>query len=92
MTALPRGGKSGRSVAPRKTIYRDKKIPPMWQEFLDNLKAFRESKGLSQRDAATAMGVSVTVVSLWEKGKSTPHPYDLMVYLEVIGAKQLTVE
>lgn len=90
--ALPRGGKSGKSVAPRKTVYKAKKAPAMWENFWADCREFRKSKGMTIKDVAEAMGVSIALLSNWERMNSTPHPHDLMVYLETIGAKRLTVE
>lgn len=93
MTGLPpRGGVSGKSVAPRKTVYKDKGVPPMWKAFCDDLRSFRENKGMTPNDLAEALGVSVAKIYLWEAGKTTPHPYDLCVLLGALGAKRIVVE
>lgn len=87
-----RGGATGRSVAPKNTLYKDKGVPLLWQAFIRDLKRFREDAGLSPNEAAEALGVSVAKVYMWENGKTTPHPYDLCVYLEVLGAKRIGLE
>lgn len=91
-TALPRGGKTGKSVAPRKTVHKSTKAPHMWTQFLAEMAEFRKAKGMTGKDVAVAMGVSVALVSNWERGFSVPHPYDLTVYLEAIGVTRITVE
>jgi ribosome-binding protein aMBF1 (putative translation factor) len=88
----PRGGKTGKSFAPRKTIYKDKKPPALWTQYLADLREFREANGVSTRDVAVAMGTTVTVVSNWERGFTTPHPWDFCVYLEAIGVTRIKPE
>lgn len=89
--AAPRGGATGRSFAPRRTMYKGKDAPAMWLEFMADCRRFREDHGISTRDVATLMGVSIGVVSLLERGVSQPHPWDLTVYLEAIGITRITV-
>ena len=91
-TNLPRGGKTGKSIAPRRTVHKDKGIPALWIAFLKDLKKFREDAGLSVAEAAEVLGVTPAKIYIWENGKSTPHPYDLCVYLEVLGVKRFHVE
>lgn len=88
----PRGGSSGRSVAPRQTLYKDKGVPQMWQAFVKDMKKFREDAGLTPQEVADLLGVSPAKVYLWENGKSTPHPHDLCVLLTVLGVKRITIE
>lgn len=88
-----RGGQTGRSVAPRRTMYKGDKAPALWSEFMARCRAHREAHGISTRDVAALMGgVSVGVVTLLERGVSQPHPWDLTVYLEAIGVTAITVE
>lgn len=86
-----RGGVSGRGFAPRRTIYKGDKAPQMWIDFMAECKRFREERGMTARNVAMLMGVSVGIVSLWERGVSQPHPWDLTVYLQAIGASKLTI-
>ncbi len=85
MSALPRGGKTGKSMAPKKTLYKDKGIPPLWADFLKTLKKRREDAGLTVAEVAELLGITPAKILIWERGASTPHPYDLCVYLEAIG-------
>lgn len=87
-----RGGTSGRSFAPRRTIYKDKNAPQMWVEFMAANKKYREEHGLSAQALASLMGVSVGVIYTWEQGIAQPHPWDLTVYLEAIGYERLRGE
>lgn len=86
-----RGGTSGRSFAPKRTIYKGKDVPPMWKQFMADCRKFREEHGLSAKDLAVLMGVSVSVIYAWEQGVAQPHPWDLTVYLEAIGAEKFTI-
>lgn len=94
MTATnpPRGGKTGKSFAPRKTLYKDAKPPKLWTEYLAALRKFREDHGMTTREVATTMGVSIALISNWERGHSVPHPYDFCVYLETIGVTRIVPE
>ncbi len=93
MTAKPpRGGKTGKSVSPKRTLHKDKAPPPMWAEFLKDVKKFREDAGLTVAEVADILGVTTAKILIWERGTSTPHPHDLCVYLAAIGAKRLRVE
>lgn len=85
-----RGGATGRSFAPRRTIYKGREAPEMWLAFMAECKKFREEHGLAAKDLATLMGVSVAVVYAWESGVAQPHPWDLTVYLKFIGYDKLT--
>ena len=91
-TTPSRGGRTGKSVAPRRTLYRDAGPPALWKAFLKDLKKFREDAGLTAQEAADGLGVSVAKILIWERGTSTPHPHDLCVYLEFLGVKRLSVE
>lgn len=84
-----RGGTTGRSFAPRRTIYKGKDAPKMWVEFMSECKKYREDHGLTAKDLATLMGVSVAVIYAWEQAVAQPHPWDLTVYLELIGYDKL---
>lgn len=87
-----RGGRTGRSVAPRKAIYKDDKPHPMWDAFRSSWRPLREAAGLSVAEVAQAMGVSVAKIYLYENGGSVPHPYDLCVYLDIIGVRDITAQ
>ena len=45
---------------------------------------FRERAGLSQRDVATALGVTREAVALWELGRRNPRNRYLPQYLEIL--------
>lgn len=93
MTGTPvRGGKSGKSIAPKKTLYKAKDAHPMWKAFMGQVKKFREEAGVTPQEAADALGVSIAKIYIWENAKSTPHPHDLCVYLEFLGAKGIDLE
>lgn len=79
-------------MPPRRTLHKDKSVPPMWQAFAKDIKKFREDAGMSPNEVAEALGVSVAKIYMWENGRTTPHPYDLCVYLEVLGVKRITLE
>lgn len=87
-----RGGGTGRSFAPRRTIYKGKDVPLMWRDFMQECKKYREDHGLTANDLAALMGVSVAVVYAWEQAVAQPHPWDLTVYLELIGYTKLRGE
>lgn len=40
----------------------------------DTLKSLRVTNGYTQADVATALGVTIPTVSVWERGLSTPSP------------------
>ena len=42
------------------------------QIIADNLKRFREEKGLSQTDLGKVIGKAKTTISTWERGESLP--------------------
>ena len=42
------------------------------QIIADNLKRFREEKGLSQTDLSKVIGKAKTTISTWERGESLP--------------------
>lgn len=79
-------------MAPRKTMYKEKAIPPLWQDFLTKMKQFRIDAGLSRRDVAEKLDVSIEKIANWEDGSANPHPYDLCVYMEAVGIKSITPE
>lgn len=51
--------------------------------------AWRKHFGLPQRDLAVAAGVTVSAVSYWESGKTTPTQANLAAIVEAFG---LTME
>lgn len=55
------------------------------QIIADNLKRFREEKGLSQTDLSKVIGKAKTTISTWERGESLPDAamlYNLAVYYD----------
>lgn len=93
MSGVPvRGGKSGKSVAPKKTLWKDRGAPPLWQAFCKDLKKYREDAGMTAAEAADALGVTVAKILIWERGTSAPHPFDLCVYLDMLGVKRIGLE
>jgi transcriptional regulator with XRE-family HTH domain len=48
-----------------------------------NLKRFREVAGMTQKDLADAVGVSISAVSLWESEKTSPNANQLMQICEI---------
>lgn len=53
--------------------------------FSDNLARVRERLGMSQKAAATRMGISSSLVSKWEKGERTPDETQLWELSRVYG-------
>lgn len=49
------------------------------------LKAARVNRGFTQADAAAALGVSVNVLSNWERGITFPDAPQIKTILEVYG-------
>ncbi|MDE7071127.1 MAG: helix-turn-helix domain-containing protein [Clostridia bacterium] len=45
--------------------------------FIKNLKTIRHSKGLSQKDIATALSIPVSTYSNWEQGRTEPSITDI---------------
>jgi len=87
-----RGGASGRSYAPRRTLYKGDKAPPMWLSFMAECRKFREERGMTAKQVALQMESTLAVVSLLEKGVSVPHPWDLTIYLQAIGVEKINIE
>ena len=55
--------------------------------FAENLKNWRQEKGLTQADLAKALYVSQQAVSLWETGKSYPDVPTLRSLAALLGVK-----
>lgn len=53
--------------------------------FTISLEAARVNAGLSQKDAATMLGVNVTTLSNWERGKTSPDADKFKKMCEVYG-------
>ena len=51
------------------------------------IKAWREERGLSQREMADVLGVRQATVSRWESGERTPPPY-LRLALEMLDTTE----
>lgn len=49
-----------------------------------NLRQVRESRGLNQKDLATAMSVGQSAVSQWETGESKPTYKNLIKLTEIL--------
>jgi transcriptional regulator with XRE-family HTH domain len=58
---------------------------------VDDLKALRRQKHLTQRGLATRVGVSIQTLRLWEGGTSQPQAQHIPTLAEalVVGAEQL---
>ena len=52
---------------------------------MKEIKEYREREHISQKDFADMVGVSQSMVSLWEEGKNIPRPYLLKRISELIG-------
>jgi len=52
---------------------------------MENLKELREAKGMTQVQAAIAVGVSVAAYRLWESGGGKPNRENYEKLLEVFG-------
>ena len=53
--------------------------------FADSVRSGRESRGLSVRELADMVGVSMMTLYRWQEGRTTPHPYLKKRVLEVLG-------
>ena len=51
------------------------------------IKAWREERGLSQREMADVLGVRQATVSRWESGERVPPPY-LRLALEMLATTE----
>lgn len=54
----------------------------------DNLKAFRETRGLSQKQLAQKLHVVRQTVSKWERDSSVPDADTVMALAQVPGSKR----
>lgn len=52
---------------------------------MNNLKKYRQFKGFTQSDFASAIGTTKNTVSNWENGASTPNVYDAIKIMNVLG-------
>ncbi len=59
---------------------RKPRLPPELRELGAAIQAQRQARGVTQRDLARALGVSVAYVSLIERGRRNP-PYTTVVEL-----------
>lgn len=52
---------------------------------MKEIKEYREREHISQKEFANMVGVSQSMVSLWEEGKNIPRPYALKRISELTG-------
>ena len=52
---------------------------------MKEIKEYREREHISQKEFANMVGVSQSMVSLWEEGKNIPRPYLLKRISELTG-------
>lgn len=74
-----------RGLAVRKTP----ECPPEWKEFMAEARRIRVANKVTTTEVAAAIGVKLNAISAWEICTQAPHPWDLAIYLRVIGATQL---
>lgn len=72
----------GRQMA-RKTVVQD--VPQVWIDLMAELRKIRVAKGITTREVAGKIGVTMFVVSKWERGDRAIHPHDLMAILDMYG-------
>jgi len=53
--------------------------------FADTVRSLREARGLSVRELADIVGVSMMTLYRWQEGRTTPHPYLRKRVLDVLG-------
>lgn len=51
----------------------------------DNIKRHRKEAGLTNRQLASALGVTVSSVEKWQDGTRTPRPAKLLLLSKVLG-------
>jgi DNA-binding transcriptional regulator YiaG len=51
------------------------------------LKAMRESKGLTQEEAARALEVPVSTIRNWEQGRTAPAPYVARLIMKLLDCQ-----
>lgn len=51
----------------------------------DNIKRHRRKAGLTNRQLASALGVTVSSVEKWQDGTRTPRPAKLLLLSKVLG-------
>lgn len=56
-------------------------------EFAERLKQAREIQGLTQREAAFQMGVSVSTLRSWEQGRKVPSSTQILKICEVLKVR-----
>lgn len=56
-------------------------------EFAERLKQAREIQGLTQREAAFQMGVSVSTLRSWEQGRKVPSSAQILKICEVLKVR-----
>lgn len=69
------------------------KTPPVmeaWLLFLSELKEARIARNLSHRQVADGIGVTLAQFSGWERGVNSPHPHDLVVWMQFLGLAPTT--
>ena len=57
-------------------------------KFARALKAWREGKGFSQRDAAEFLGISKRTLENWEQERATPRGYAVVALMKLMGIEQ----
>lgn len=50
-----------------------------------NMRGARANAGLTQKDIAKQMGVSISTVHMWEKGKVKPKPPQMLMFAMLCG-------
>lgn len=72
---------------------KDAKSPEVmeeWQAFLSELRDARLALGLTHREVAEGIGVTLPQLSGWERGINCPHPHDLLVWARFVGVALTT--
>ena len=57
----------------------------------ENIKKYREAKGLKQSEVAEAVGKSANVVSNWERGDNQPDPETIRKLCKLFGIDANTI-
>jgi DNA-binding transcriptional regulator YiaG len=55
------------------------------RKFARSLKAWREVKGFSQRDAAEFLGISKRTLENWEQERATPRGYAVVALMKLLS-------
>lgn len=65
-------------------------IMEAWLLFLSELKDARLARNLTHKEVAEGIGVTLAQVSGWERGINSPHPHDLVVWMQFLGIAPTT--